>query len=146
MSAGAPRRQRFKHDGQCGGADVLALMVLAPAVIGFAVLLVWLGRQVDTTAQVRSAAAAAAQAAVLERSVDLAERRARSVAAAILEGPAQCAEHQIDVDLGDYRPGGEIIVSVDCSMSNEGLGLLAPPSVRFAARSTARLDQYRSIP
>ena len=56
-----------------GAADALALVLIAPAVIGLAVLVVMLGRSVDSRAQAQSAAEAAAQAAALERSPGAAE-------------------------------------------------------------------------
>lgn len=146
MSRRCGWRLRCRPGDESGAADLIAVIVLAPAIIGFAALLIWLGRQVDTSAQVRTAAAAAAQAAVLERSADAAQGRARQVAATILSSPRQCAHHEVAISLGEFRPGDEVTVRVDCEMSSEGLGLIGPPTVRFGASSTARLDRYRAIP
>ena len=41
-----------------GTADALGLVVLAPFVVGLALLVVWVGRSVDVDAQLRTAAEA----------------------------------------------------------------------------------------
>ena len=45
----------------------LGLVVIFPAMLGLALLVLFLGRQVDTRSQVQAAADAAAQAAALQR-------------------------------------------------------------------------------
>ena len=51
-----------------GAAEALGLVLIAPVAIGLALLVVFLSRQVDARAQVRTAAESAAQAAAQERS------------------------------------------------------------------------------
>ena len=69
--------RRVWHDR--GAADALGLVLIAPVMVGLAILVVSLGRGVDSQAQARSAAEAAAQAAVLERNGHDAEQAALRV-------------------------------------------------------------------
>ena len=56
------RRLNIEHDDR-GAAEVVAAILIAPVVVGFAVLVFFLGRQVDSRASVRTAADSAAQSA-----------------------------------------------------------------------------------
>jgi len=59
------RRGRFRSDD--GSSDALGLALIAPAAIGLALVILFLGRGVDSRATVQSAAESAAQAAAQER-------------------------------------------------------------------------------
>ena len=55
------RRRDMQHDDR-GAAEVVASIMIAPVVVGFTVLVFFLGRQVESRASVRTAADSAAQA------------------------------------------------------------------------------------
>lgn len=110
-----------------GSADALGLALLAPAAVGLALVILFLGRGVDSTATARSAAEAAAQAAAQERTPAAAADAARRVADAMLVDRSTCASPAVAVDLSAFRPGGRVAVTVSCSVSASGLEPIRPP-------------------
>jgi Flp pilus assembly protein TadG len=127
-----------------GAADALALALLAPVAIGLAMLVVFVGRQVDARAQVQAVAEAAAQAAALERSPSAAVDAANRVASAALVDPHTCADPEVDVDVGSFGPGGDVSVSVRCEVAPNGVVASIAPPRRIAASATATIDRYRA--
>ncbi len=135
------RRLRTDH----GSSDALGLALLTPAAIGLAVVIVFLGRGVDSRATVQSAAESAAQAAAQERSGAAAVAAAEEVGRAMLVDPSSCSAPHVAVDLSDFRPGGQVAVTVSCTVSAEGLELIDPPSTRpNTATAFARIDPLRA--
>ena len=126
-----------------GAADALGLVLIAPAVIGLALLVVALGRGVDARAQTRSAAESAAQAAALERSPGAAEAAARRVAAAMLVDHDTCAHPSVSVDTTEFGPGGAVRVTVECHASSRGIEAVQGADRRSAATAVAHIDDFR---
>ena len=114
--------------GDAGTSDALGLALLAPAAIGLAVVIVFLGRGVDSRATAQSAAESAAQAAVQERSSTAAIAAAEDVGRAMLVDTSSCASPRVFVDVSDFRPGGQVAVTVSCTVSTDGLELINPPA------------------
>ena len=134
---------RLRRDA--GSSDALGLALLTPAAIGLAVVIVFLGRGVDSRATVQSAAESAAQAAAQERSGLAAVAAAEEVGRAMLVDPSSCSAPQVSVDLSDFRPGGQVAVTVSCTVSAEGLELIDPPSTSAtAATAFAAIDPLRA--
>jgi Flp pilus assembly protein TadG len=131
-------------DRDRGAADALALVLIAPAVIGLALLVVMLGRSVDGRAQAQSAAEAAAQAAALERSPGAARGAAQRVAMAMLVEHDSCANPVVRVDTGAFRPGGEVRVSVECHAAARGIEAVQRSTRSFVAQAVAHVDQFRA--
>lgn len=133
-----------------GAADALGLVLIAPVAIGLAVLVVALGRGVDARAQVRSAAAAGAQAAALERTPSDAARAARAVVTSMLVDEDACASPDIFVDHSDVpAPGsgtafGTVRVTVRCSVSDRGLDLIGAEVADEVFTATATIDLFRT--
>ena len=127
-----------------GAADALALVLIAPAVIGLALLVVMMGRSVDSRAQAQSAAEAAAQAAALERSPDAAAGAAQRVATAMLLDRDSCAKPVVSVDTSAFRPGGEVRVVVECHAAWRGNEAVQRPTRSFVARAVAHIDEFRA--
>lgn len=141
MSAAGGRRDR-------GVADALGLVLIAPAIVGFALLSIWLGRSVDAAAQVRSAAEAAAQAAALERDPRAARTAAERVVAETLGSGSTCTSPEVVVDYPAERPVGEVAtvtVVVDCEVSDDGVELVGRPR-RERVTAVATLDAFRARP
>ncbi len=128
-----------------GTSDVMGMVLLVPALVGLAVLVSWIGRQVDAQAQLRAAAGAAAHAGALERSPEQAEARARRTASAALVASESCTDPEISVDLSRFEPGGTIVVNVACSANRGGLDVITPPPVRLSASVEVAIDPYRSM-
>jgi hypothetical protein len=132
-----------------GAAEALGLVLIAPVAIGLALLVVFLSRQVDARAQVRTAAESAAQAAAQERSMATADMVARQVVAVMLTDPDTCVSPDVDVDVEDFRPGGFVHVTVSCYVSARGIEPIAPSDPESASRkhsvtATATIDLFRA--
>lgn len=128
-----------------GSADALGLALLAPAAIGLALVIVFLGRGVDSRATVQSAAESAAQAAAQERTPAAAVAAARQVGAAMLVDPTSCASPSVLVDTSAFGPGGSVAVTISCTVSTSGLELIDPPSPGpTTATAFALIDPLRS--
>ena len=76
-------RRDTKHEDR-GAAEVVAAIMIAPVVVGFTVLVFFLGRQVESRASVRTAADSAAQAAARQRDPAAADAAARQTAVDML--------------------------------------------------------------
>ena len=139
------RTSTGRRRGDRGSSDALGLALLTPAAIGLAVVIVFLGRGVDSRATVQSAAESAAQAAAQERSVAAAIGAAEEVGRAMLVDPSSCSSPQVSVDVSDFRPGGQVSVTVSCSVSSDGLDLIDPPSSGAnTATAFAAIDPFRA--
>lgn len=130
--------------GDRGSADALGLALIAPAAIGLAVVIIFLGRGVDSRATVQSAAESAAQAAAQERSPAAAISAAQEVGAAMLVDSSSCSAPNVAVDVSAFRPGGQVAVTVSCTVSSSGLELINPPATRpNSATAFAAIDPLR---
>ena len=127
-----------------GAADALGLVLIAPVVMGLAVLVVALGRGVDARAQVRSAAESAAQAAALERNPAAATSAAQQVADAMLTDPDTCSNPYVTVDTADFRPGGVVGVTVQCVVSNRGIEAVQAGAREERVTAFASIDFFRA--
>jgi len=131
--------------GDRGSSDALGLALLAPAAIGLALVIVFLGRGVDARATVQSAAESAAQAAAQERSVPAAVAAAEEVGRAMLVDPTSCESPSVSVDVSAFRPGGRVAVTVSCAIAGDGLELVDPPSNgATTATAFAAIDPLRA--
>ena len=138
------RRRDVVHD-DCGAAEVVASIMIAPVVVAFTVLVFFLGRQVDSRASVRTAADSAAQAAARQRDPGTAEAAARLTAADMLGDSSTCAGGPtVIVDLTDFRPGGIVTVDITCGTRNDDLTAIAAPSKQFTGHGAAVVDTYRA--
>ena len=132
-----------------GAADALGLVLIAPAVIGLAILVVALGRGVDARAQVRSAAEASAQAAALERDAGAATLAANNVARAMLVDSDTCSNPVVDVSYpqaGSPGPGlsfGLVEVTVRCQVLNRGVEVVQSGTREEAVTAIASVDLFR---
>jgi hypothetical protein len=121
------------------------LVLIAPAAVALAILILWIGRQVDTDAQVQAASSAAAQAAALQRTPSAGVDAARSTAVAMLGDSKAClGGPAISIDTTHFRPGGEVTVVVRCSPQRADLSLVDPKAMSYAATATATLDIHRA--
>jgi Flp pilus assembly protein TadG len=93
---------------------------------------------------VNAAASAGARAGSLARSANAAVSDADDAARANLAG--RCASLSIDVDTGGFRRGGQVRVTVSCSVTTRGLtGIGLPGTTTFKASATSPIDVYRHV-
>jgi len=128
-----------------GEANALGLVLITPVALALAALVLWVGRKVDTDAQVQAASAAAAQAAALQRTPAAAHQAALAAATAMLtDGKACPGGPTITIDTANFHAGGDVTVAVSCSPLRSDLALAGARPVTFSASSTASIDSYRS--
>ena len=132
-----------------GAAEALGLVVIAPAAIGLALLVVFLGRSVESEAQMRTAAEAAAQAAALERTHSAAVVAAERLVDEMLVNDDTCRRDDRMVRVPD-EPGrgvgmsaGLIEVTVTCTMSNRGVESISGTRTE-SATAYATVDRFRA--
>ena len=136
-----PSRRREQR----GDAEVVGLVLIAPVVAAFVLLVFWLGRQVDTRTQVRQAADAAAQAAARQRDPTHATQAARQAATVMLADNERCAGGpDVLVDLATFTPGGVVTATVRCRTAHSGVELVTQTDDVYTATATAVIDTYRS--
>jgi Flp pilus assembly protein TadG len=123
------------------GSMAVEVVILAPVLLMFAMLVVAGGRYVGVQGDIEAAARDAARAAALESTSGAAERAARATIAASLDGSdCQVGYH------ADFRPDGTISVRVACDVPYGDLALIGLPGhVTVDAESHVRLDPYRRL-
>jgi Flp pilus assembly protein TadG len=127
------------------GTTSVELVLVAPVFLTGLLLVVGLGRIVEAEGRVQGAARDAARAASVARNVVSAAEAARGAAAVNLEERGvSCTAFEVLVDTTNFRPGGQVRVSVACTADLSGLGLSGlPGSKTLRSEATAPLEQYR---
>ena len=130
------------------GSASVELALLAPALLTFAMLMIFAGRIVDARATVGEVAHSAARAASLERTSGAASAAATSIAAAALqEQGLACSDHSTSVDHGGLTAGGAVSVTVRCTVSFSDLfGVAFPGSQTIEGGATVAVDTFRGTP
>jgi Flp pilus assembly protein TadG len=123
------------------GSMAVEVVILAPILLMFAMLVVAGGRYVDVEGDIEAAARDAARAAALEDTRGEAEQAARSTVAASLDA----ADCRLAYN-ADWRPDGAVSVRLTCEIPYGDLALLdLPGHVTIDAESHVRLDPYRRL-
>lgn len=131
---------RIRRDER--GSMAVELVILAPVLMMFAMLVVAGGRYVGAEGDVEAAARDAARAASLESDHGAAVRVANETIAASLDeiDGADCRHTMSD----QWQADGFVRVRVTCDVPYGDLGLLGLPGhVTVDAESYVRLDPYR---
>lgn len=139
------RRPGGRGRGERGSGEVLGLVLITPLVVAVALIVVFVGRRVDAAATVRSAAAAGAQAAVLERSAAEADAAARIVASRMLDANPNCTSVRVEVDTAAFRPGGSVTVTAGCAVSASGVEPVVGRPTWAVSSAAATVDPYRWV-
>jgi Flp pilus assembly protein TadG len=117
------------------------IVLLAPVMMAFMMLVVAGGRYVAVRGDIEAASRDAVRAASLERTAGAAEAAAVDTAAAALQDVGQCQNAALS---GNFVSGGTITVTVTCDVSYDGLGLIGlPGSKTVTISSSAPIDLYR---
>lgn len=132
-----------------GAADAIGLVIMVVPMFAFAVLVFYVGRNVDAQAQLRSATESAAQAAALERNAADADAAARTAFGAMV-GPDRCPEPDFGITYRDGEGAVEVQlveVVVTCSVPDDdfvGLGLGEGVNQGVAFTAVATVDYFRA--
>ena len=117
------------------------VVILAPVMMAFVMLIVACGRYVAVKGDMEATARDAVRAASLERDYGAASSAAGAVVSDSLDPETQCTRSRVT---GNFVSGGIVTVRLDCQVSYDGLGLIGlPGSVDVNASSSAPIDLYR---
>jgi Flp pilus assembly protein TadG len=120
-------------------------VVMVTFFAGFLLLVVYAGRVGQASNDVRSAAQEAARAASLQSNRTDAEQAARDTAASNLaaSGVACSRGLVVSTELSQFRSGGQVGVTVECTASLADVTSLGLPGSRtYAASAVEVLDTY----
>lgn len=143
---GRPRRRR--EDGESGMSTV-EVVLLAPLVIGFIMVLVCFGVLVNVHGDVQGAARDAARMGSLQRDYATAIDAARQAASADLRGTCAGGAQVDEVDAVSklssrtFTSGSLYTIQVTCSVPLSGLDWFSLGTQTVVGYSTAPLDTYR---
>lgn len=128
------------------GSATAELVILTPLLILLLLLVVALGRLAGARGDVDGAAAQAARAASIARDPTAAAAAATQAAEmALASQHVTCAHLGVAVDTTRFTPGGNVAVTVSCSVDLSALtGLHLPARETVTDRFVEPLDRYRS--
>lgn len=144
MTATPARPRRLAGDRGSAAAE---LVLVTPLLIVILLLIVTAGRLVDARLQVDSAAMQAARAASLARVPAAATAQADATArAALASEHITCSPFAVSADTSAFRPGGQVTVTVSCTVSLSGLALLRlPGSQTLTTTFSSPVDVFRGV-
>ncbi|MEJ3741740.1 TadE family protein [Actinomycetes bacterium KLBMP 9797] len=124
----------------------MAVLVLPLAAL-MAVFAIFCTRVAGARMDLNSTASAATRAASMARSPQEAQVAATQAAQANLASHNRtCEPLQVTVDASNFVRGGQVAVTITCTMSTAGLtGLGLPGSLTGSATAHAVIDTHRSI-
>ncbi|MGH8834088.1 MAG: TadE/TadG family type IV pilus assembly protein [Actinomycetes bacterium] len=148
FTAGSAAGSDVPAAGSDAGTGTIELVLLAPIVVLFLLLMVVLGRIAETGAEVTGAARDAARAASMARTPGSAANAAHTAAATALAGEnIDCSTGvSVSVNTSRWFAGGSVRVTVACTvrLSDVGFSML-PGSKRMTASATAPLERFRGV-
>jgi Flp pilus assembly protein TadG len=130
------------------GSDAVELAIAAPVVLVLVALLLVLNRAVTARLDVNAVADAAARAASLQRDPVAAQAAAEQAAVDNLgDGRTTCTPLSVDVDVTGFAAGGQVAVTVSCTVSYSDLaaGFSLPGATTISGRATSPVDVYRGV-
>ena len=135
------RRRAIEAVGSERGTMSIEMVVLVPVLLLITMVAVAGGRIVSAQGMVEAASRDAARAASMERSVGAASTAANRSLSQADTANASCSA---GVDVGGFRRGGAVTVSVSCRVKLSDLGLVFLPGTTVVkAESSAPVDQWR---
>jgi len=134
--------------GDRGSVFVELALGYIPIMVLTVVAVVAVARIVSAQMDVNSAAAAAARQASLAYTPGAAVAGAEDAADAALTGRTlTCRNRVVRVNAGSMAPGGQVSVTVDCTVALQDLfGVDMPGALTATGEATQPLDTYRGTP
>lgn len=137
-------REEVRHET---GSVAVEAVVLVPVLVLFVLLTVAFGRYETTREEVIGAARAAAEAAAIMPTAQSARTAANAAALPALAGPhPACLDVHVSTNTTHFEPGGEVSVTVSCTV---GLSYLGAPGLPGESTVTisqvAPIDPYRVV-
>jgi Flp pilus assembly protein TadG len=127
------------------GNAVTETVLLVPVLLLVALFVVFVGRITSTNHDIDAAARDAARAASIESTPDAATAAAQDTATAALAGQhVRCNKLDVAVDTTAFTAGGNVAVSIRCTVSLADVaGLPVPGSATLHSRAVEVIDRYR---
>lgn len=131
-----------RETGERGSAP-LELVLLTVPVLAVMMLIVFVGRVVRAEGALDGTAHYAALRGA-QAPADADVEAAAAVSADLAASGLPCEATDVEVETGDFGPGGTVAVRVTCQLRLSDLGPLPVPGTRLvSARSVAVVDVYR---
>ena len=129
------------------GVMAIEVVLLTPVLVAAIVVILAGSRYVDARGQTSSAAFAAARAASLTTNQEAAVGAGRRAAeTAVAQRGKACASLTVEIEAGDFRPGGDLRATVTCLADLSDLaGFGLPGSKSFTSTAVVPLEQYRDF-
>lgn len=130
------------------GVMAIEILILTPLLVAAIMLIAAGARYVDARGQTNSAAYAAARAASLTSNQEAAVQAGTQAAQdSMSERGHACATLKVDIDAGDFTPGGDVRATVTCVTDLSDLvGFGLPGSKTFTDTAVVPLEQHRAFP
>jgi Flp pilus assembly protein TadG len=130
------------------GAMAIEAVLLTPVLVAAIIMIAAGSRYVDARSQTNHAAYAAARAASLTTNQEAAVQAGRKAAEhSMAERGRACADLKVDIDAGDFNPGGTVRATVACTADLSDLvGIGLPGSKTFTFTAVVPLEQHRDFP
>jgi Flp pilus assembly protein TadG len=136
-----PTRGRSGQRTTDSGSMAVELVMLAPVLLAFLLVVVAMGRYVWVRGDIEAASRDAARAASLERSQGAGRIAAIQTAKASLNDKWDCTAEDVSPN---FDSGGVATIRLTCQVSWSGLGLIGlKGSKEVEATSSAPIDLYR---
>ena len=137
---------RRRLAGKESGAVATELVLLTPLLLVMLLFVVALGRMVSGRLDVDGAAAQAARAASIARDPSTATAMAQQAATTALGSDhVTCGHLTVTTDTADFVPGGQVSVTVTCTVDLANLvGLRLPAAETLSSTATSVIDTYRA--
>ena len=143
LGAGNAGRRRTDR----GSVSVETALLVLPLAAIMAIFAIFCFRMAGTRLDLNATAASAARAASIARTPQAAVDAATATAQANLAGQRRtCSPLQVSVDTGNFVRGGQVAVTITCTMSTAGLtGLGLPGTLKGSATAHAYIDLHRDL-
>ena len=129
------------------GLMAIELAILAPVVLLMLLVVAAFGRVTHGRALVDEAAAVAARAASLASTPGQAQASAAHAARDTLTGAGlSCTGPGVTVDTGSFRPGGQVAVTVTCSVDLSATAMAGlPGTLDMRATAVSPIEAHRDL-
>jgi Flp pilus assembly protein TadG len=129
------------------GTMAIEVVILTPTLIAAIMVIAAGARYVDARGQTNSAAYAAARAASLTTNQEAAvEAGTQAAEDSMSQRGHACSDLKVDIDAGDFNPGGDVRATVTCVADLSDLGLPLPSSKTFTFSAVVPLERHRAFP
>lgn len=128
------------------GAMAIEAVILTPVLVAAIMLIAAGARYVDARGQTNHAAYAAARAASLTTNQEAAVQAGRKAAEdSMAERGRACSDLEVDIDAGDFNPGGNVRATVSCTADLSNLGVPMPGTKTFTFTAVVPLEEHRDF-